>query len=593
MPTAYLALDIARRAMMTSQTNLQIISHNIANAGRPGYSRQRAELRPAPPLAYPSMTKGAYKQQLGTGVEVAAINRIRDSFLDHIIRNQIGDQGSYSTLDQIYDNLEVLFDEPSDTGLGNSITEYFATWNDLANDPELASTRANLREKAIILTGYFHDYDARLKELREDTNAQIELKVNEVNNLLYQIADLNQQIMSVEGLGDHANDLKDQRGLLVEQLSEIIKVNTIDQVDASLTVMIGAIRVVERDSVTPIETRIDQGNFLSITVLNNIKPPLTGGELYGLFIARDELIPEFQDKLDTLASGIINRINYQHKQGWGLDGQKGRAFFDDLRTARLIGDNFLPAGTTGDTTLFELGIIEGFFEVQGARINLTYEEVSPDNSLTLNELFERINAAQHTVRASLWSDAAGNTAVTFDLYNPAAQDDGIDIIVGSSNFLTFTGINTATIQYTGANKLYGNAAERIDLTDMIQSDLDAIAAALDSGDDIFPGVGDNSNALAISAIENFGTAIARTTIEDYFNGMVSSLGSQSQAQKRLVTNQELLITQLTNQRESISGVNMDEEATKIIQFERMYQGAARVVTVVDELLDTLINRMGV
>ncbi len=579
--------------MMTSQTNLQIISHNIANAGRPGYSRQRAELRPAPPLAYPSFVKGGYKQQLGTGVEVASINRIRDSFLDHIIRNQVGDQGSYTALNQVYDNLEVLFDEPSESGLGNAITEFFASWNDLANDPELASTRANLREKATILTGYFHDYDSRLKEIREDTNTQVELKVDEVNNLLSQIADLNKQVMAVEGLGDHANDLRDQRDLLVEQLSQIISVNTIEETDASMTVMIGAIRIVERDSVTPIQKRIEEGNIITIRVLNDIVPVLTGGELKGLFKARDEVMPEFQDRLDTLASALINRINYQHIQGWGLDGARGRSFFDDLRTARLTGDTFLPAGTTGDTTLFELGITEGFFDVQGTRVNITYEDVSPDNSITLDDLFERINAAQHSVRASLWSDAAGNTAVTFDLYNPAKEDDGIDIIVGSSNFLTFTGLNTATLNYTAANELYGNAAERIDLTDLIQSNLDVIAAALDPGDDIFPGVGDNSNALAIATLEDFQTAVQGTTLEDYFNELVSSLGSKSQAQKRLVANQDMLITQLTNQRESISGVNLDEEATKIIEFQRLYEGAARIVSVVDELLDTLINRMGV
>lgn len=593
MPTAYLAIDIARRAIQVSQTNLQIISHNIANAGRPGYSRQRAELRPAPPLAYPSFQKGHYAQQLGTGVEVVAINRIRDVFLDHVLRAQVSHQGGYTALSEVYKNLEVLFDEPSERGLGASITDFFSAWNDLANDPELSSTRANLREKAIMLGRNFHDYDYRLKEMRIDVNTQIELKINEVNNLLAQIADINKLVMQVEGLGDKANDLRDQRDLLLDQLSDIISVNVVDEPDSSISVMLGALRIVERDTYTPLQPILEEGNRVGIRILNNIEPNYVGGTLQGLFDARDELIPEFQRKLDTLAAGIINRVNLLHLEGWGLDGVRGRPFFDDLRTATLVGTNFLPAGTTEETTLFDLGISEGYFELQGIRIEITYDEVSPDNSITLGDLFDRINNAQYSVRASITSDAIGNFMVVLDLYNPAQQDDGIKFFGGSTNFFSFTGLDTATLEYTPVNDLYSNAADKIDLFDLIETNLDVIAAALDPGDDLFPGVGENSNALLIAALQDNPIAIEGTTIQDYYSGIIASLGVQSQSYNRLVTNQEILLDQLKNQREEVSGVSLDEEAVKIIQFQRMYEGAARIISVVDGLLDTIINRMGV
>jgi len=592
MPTQYLALDIARRALQVSQTNLQIISHNIANAGRPGYSRQRAELRPAPPLSYPSMLRGEFTQQLGTGAEVVSINRIRDSFLDHIIRAQMGNQGGFTALDEIYQGLEVLFNEPSERGLGTSINEFFTAWNDLSNDPELTSTRANLREKAVVLAGNFHDYDFRIKEMRDDLNTQIEMKIAEVNNTLGQIADLNKQIMQVEGLGDHANDLKDQRDLLVDGISEILNLNTVDEPDSSMTIMIGGVRIVEKDTFTPLTPFIKEGNRIGFTILTDIVPENVGGTLQGLVDARDELIPEFQLQLDTLASGIINRVNMLHKDGWGLDGQRGRAFFDDLNTASLVGDIFLPAGTDEKTTLFELGITEGFFELQGVRVELSYDDVSPDDTITLGDLFDRINAAQHTVRASITTDAAGNSAVALDLYNPAQKDDTIEFFEGSTNFFTFTGLDTATLEYTPVNDSYTNAAERIDLFDLINTNLDVIAAALDPGDDIFPGVGNNANSLRISALQDNPVAVDGTTIEDFHNGIIATLGIQAQSSHRLVTNQDLLISQLQNQRQEVSGVNMDEEAVKIIEFQRMYEGAARVISVVDSLLDTLINRMG-
>jgi flagellar hook-associated protein 1 FlgK len=158
--------------------------------------------------------------------------------------------------------------------------------------------------------------------------------------------------------------------------------------------------------------------------------------------------------------------------------------------------------------------------------------------------------------------------------------------------MTLAGIDTATLEYTPENDVYINAAERFELGELVASNLDVIAAALDPGDDIFPGVGDNTNALLIAALQDKIDAVEGTTMEDYFNGLIASLGVQAQATHRLVTNQEMLVSQLKNQREAISGVSLDEEATKIIEFQRMFEGAARVVTVVDGLLDTLINRMG-
>jgi len=593
LPGTFFALEIARRAILASQTNLQVISHNIANSSTPGYSRQRAELRTGPPLAYPSFQRGEFAQQLGGGVEVAAIQRIRDFFLDHIIRNQIGDLNNYDTVNQVYQSLEVLFNEPSESGLGTAINEFFVAWSDLANDPELTGTRANLREKAITLANNFHDYNNRLNEMVADANTQITLKVNEVNNLLGQIADLNKQVMQVEGLGDKANDLKDRRDLLVEQLSEIISINTLDEPDSSVSVMIGALRIVQKDTYRGLETYIIGSDKVGIRIRGVTFPEITAGTLKGLFQVRDETIPEFQRRLDVLASAIANRVNRYHIQGWGLDGRRGRTFFSDTHTAQLKGTIFLPAATTEKTTLFDLGVTQGFFEVQDTRITLTKDEVSSDNSLALSDLLERINQSQPTVRASLQYDALDNPYISFDLYNPAQEDDGIKLFVGSSNFLSLTGLDNATLEFLAGNDFYANASAKVSVSELLQSNLDVIAAGLDPGDDIFPGVGDNTNALRVAAIEDDAKAVEGTTIGDFYNSIIASLGVQSQANTRLVANQEVLVTQLKNQRESISGVNLDEEAINMIEHQRMYEGAARVVSVVDTLLDTLINRMGV
>jgi flagellar hook-associated protein 1 FlgK len=399
--------------------------------------------------------------------------------------------------------------------------------------------------------------------------------------------------MQVEGLGDKANDLKDRRDLLVEQLSEIMSINTIDESDNSVSIMVGALRIVQRDTYRELDEYIIGQDKVGIRIKGGTFPEITAGALKGLFKVRDEIIPEFQHRLDVLASAITNRVNRYHMQGWGLDGKRGRVFFNDTHTAQLKGTVFLPAGTTEDTTLFNLGVTEGFFELQDTRITLTYDEVSPDNSLTLGDLLERINQSQPTVRASLKYDALNNPYISFDLYNPAQEDDGIKLFAGSTNFLVLTGLDGATLEFLPGNDFYSNAAARINTSELLQGNLDIIAAGLDPGDNIFPGVGDNTNALRIAGLEDDTMAVEGTTLEDFYNGIISSLGVQSQANSRLVANQEVLVSQLKNQRESISGVNLDEEAINMIEFQRMYEGAARIVSVVDTLLDTLINRMGV
>ena len=249
MPSVFFGLEIARRALAMSQLNLQVIAHNIANAGTPGYSRQRAELITTPPLAYPSMTRGGYPQQLGTGVDIAAVKRIRDEFLDEVIRSQTASQGRNSAVDAALGQIELIFNEPGQNTVGTLMDDFFAAWQDLANNPELASTRANLLEKALSLTREFNRLDSSLKALVTQQGAQLRVRVDEANALARQVADLNIQIAQVISLGDDPNDLMDKRDTLVESLAVIVPVSTIEQDDGSLSVLIGGLRMVEGDKV--------------------------------------------------------------------------------------------------------------------------------------------------------------------------------------------------------------------------------------------------------------------------------------------------------------------------------------------------------
>ncbi len=580
-----------------SQLNLQVISHNIANAGTPGYSRQRAEMIPSPPHALPSVNfRPGYVQQLGSGVNVEAVKRIRDEFLDQVINIQTGAQGRNSTVDVAYASLELLFGEPGERSLGTIIDEYFTAWQELSNNPELVSTRANLREQAISLTRTVTTLDASLKRLASEQVTQLKYQIESLNSIARQVADLNMQIAQVKSLGDDPNDLMDRRDLLIEQIAELVPTTTIEQITHTTSVLIGGLRLVEDEFVHEIELVMnprDHDDFI-VQFKNGNVPDLIGqGTLAGLLEARREIIPFFQDRLNTLTTGLINRVNVQHRRGFGLDGGFGRPFFSDYRTATMQSTFDLPATTTKDTTLDQLAITAGDFTIQGKRVTITYEDIAPGEAISLGTLLDRITDSQPYVRASLRTGLSGNPQIRLDLYNPKENGELINIFSGTSNFLEIVGLETATSTLLDADETYTNSTHMFELSLAIMEDLDVIAAAGDDGSGNYTGPGNNENALAISALQYLNTAIEETTFGDFYSSTISELGSQAQTAQRLVSNQGVLLNQLYVRRESIRGVNMDEEATAMIVYQRIYEGAARVTQVVDSMLDTLINRTGV
>lgn len=595
MPSTFFGLEIARRALAVSQLNLQVIAHNIANAGTPGYSRQRAELIATPPLAYPSFSRPGFVQQIGTGVDVEAVKRIRDDFTDELIRNQTSMQGRNATINSALSQIELAFGEPGDSALSASLDSFFSAWQDLANDPELVTSRANLREQSISFIRTVDTLTKSLKDIADNQNTSLELKVNEVNDLAHQIAQLNNLISKVQGLGDSPNDLMDQRDVLVEELSNIVPVTQLVDSNNRTSLLIGGLKLVEEDNVHELSLVNDPKKpmVLDLRIGTQLAPDLQGkGEIAGLLEVRNSIIPYFQNKLNNFISGVVNRVNVQHRLGFGLDGARSRPFFQDFHTSEMIGEIILPVGTNLDTSIDKLGITAGTFTVQGKTLTITQDDVAPGEATTLGEIIKRITSSQPLVRASIVTDQSSQTRIHLDLFNPPDAATEISVQGGTSNFLTVTGLLNAKSNSLIDAANYSNSSTMLDLSFNVRDNLDTIAAAGDDGSGVFSGAGNNVNALAISALQSSTTAISDTTFEDYYTSIIGEVGSQARSSAQMVSNQDLLLNQLMAQRESVMGVNMDEEATAMITFQRIFEGAARVTQVVDSMLDTLINRLG-
>jgi flagellar hook-associated protein 1 FlgK len=593
VPSSFFGLEIARRALEVSQLNLQVIAHNVANADTPGYSRQRAELAATPPFAYPSFQRPATVQQLGSGVEVTEVKSIRDEFLDAVIRAQTSAQGRNTAANDALSQIESTFNEVSDTGLSTAIDRFFAAWQDLSNNPELASARASLREEGYTLVRTVNALYSSLKQLQDDQNEQLQLKVIEANDLAHRIAGLNVQISNVKALGDSPNDLLDQRDLLVEQLAGLVPASLSEDSAGIQSVLINGLRFVEEDRVN--ELRLVQGQdnpmFSTITIGQRLVPDLGGmGEIGGLMEIRDKTIPFFQDRLDNLTSALINRVNVIHLSGFGLDGVKGRSFFTDYRTAEMTGTAILPVGTTEETHIDQLGIRAGVFEIQGAAITISDTDVKPGEAITLGDLLKRITSSQAFVRAVLVTNSIGEASVRLNLYNPPNADTSITTFRGSTNFLDVVSLSDAETHFLDAANTYTSASDLMEMSLSIRENLDSIAAAGDDGFGYYPGPGNGDNALSIASLQSKPDAIGDSSLQDYYSALIGELGSQARSASQFVTNQSILLDQLSTQRESIRGVSLDEEATKMIVYQRIFEGAARVTQVVDSMLDTLINR---
>jgi len=297
MRSTFHSLETARRSLFTQQAALQTTGHNVANANTAGYSRQVVNMVSTRPIEAPGMTKSTAPGQLGTGVEFNSITRIREKFLDAQFRNENQTNGNWTIQTDTLQKLETIVNEPSDTGLRSVLDKFWNAWHDLSEAPESITARKLVRETAKALTDAFNQAGRQLDDLSADLTENIGVKVNQMNTALETIASLNEQIRRIEGFGDNANDLRDQRDLLADELSKIANVTVTESAEGDYQIAMGGQVLVANGEVTPVTADGLIGAFGT---------DLTGGEVYGMIISRDQFVADYKNQLNTLINGIVN-----------------------------------------------------------------------------------------------------------------------------------------------------------------------------------------------------------------------------------------------------------------------------------------------
>ena len=442
-------------------------------------------------------------------------------------------------------------------GLNNALSEFFTAFDDLASNPTNLAARTAVLSTAGTLATVFNRLGTALFQQRLNLDNAVTAEVTEINGMLNEIAELNRSILKIENGNVAANDLRDQRDLLIKQLSEKVDVQLIDTNDSNTTLTLsGGTPLVLGTTVFQLSTGANPDNrgFKDILVDDgmggtiNVTNQILDGELRGLLDMRDVETQGLIDQLDRLAAGLMEQVNSVHLQGIGLDGSSGNLFFQTLIPTVTASSQNLGTAVVTATNASPSTVIVDKFQIRstgGGNFDLF--------NLTTNQLVGSFSSPV---------TIANGLAVTISL--GAVAGDTFDISISE------------------------DAAVNMALASTVLNDLDKIAAGLS-------GPGDGQNALNISNLQNslvfsagaFTPGAGSSTFDDFFNSLISGLGTGSRSSQTILKQQEGIMLQLNTQRESISGVSLDEEMINLIKFQQAYAASARMVTVIEEMFDVL------
>ena len=560
-------LQIASQALLAEQLGVEVTGHNIANVDTPGFSRQKVNYITATPVVSPA-------GPVGRGVEVLGIERAFDPFITARLNEKNSLLADYRTRSAALEQVAAFFNETQSGGINDLLSQFFASWHDLADNPAGAGERQALLQKALTLCDAFNSRANQLVQERQSLLQQIGPTLEEINEHTAAIAQLTREIIETESDGHAANDLRDQRQLELSRLSELIGVQTYTTGDGTVSVALSNGRPLVQGimsfdltyQVNPADQVevVWQGPGGTTEILDTSS--LSGGKLTALVQTRDEIIPTYQQELDQLAQDFIIAINNQHTQGVGL------TLFSQNKGTYQVTDPATPLGTS-----LPLGseIVAGSFQIFVDRDGapLASGTIAIDPSLSLNDVVTNINT--HPVLGGLLT--------------ASVEDNSLKIVSNlASDTFGFAGDDSHVLTALGTNTFFtGDKAYTLDVNVWVLENPDQVAAGQIDATGAHA-VGDNRNALALAELEDAPVGPDGLTFGDAYQRLIMTLGLEAQDAGNQETFYQGLVEQLTNMRDAVSGVSLDEELTNLIKFQRAYQAAARLVSVADELYQTLL-----
>ena len=559
------ALATASRALEVFSTAVQVSSSNIANANTPGYIREELTLA----------TEDPYKRGgliVGTGVKATAVRQSIDQFLESRIHLTNSETHASSARESIYAQLEGQLRELGDQDLSSRFSSFLAAINDVANQPEQLPLRNSIISEGELLVADITSLRTRVDQLRTGQTVRIENLVDEANNLIDEIADLNLKITKQESnglLASEAGGLRTQRYDALNRLSEIIPTRFIEQPNGNVDVYSGSEYVLFSGHRQHIETATieDRGVDVEVVQFTQTHSQISqaGGELRGVIDGRDEILGAFIDDLDQIASSLISAVNRIHSSGEGLEGYSTITSTNRVDDANAVLSNVDLPGSINHGS-FELKVTNkqtGITQVETIRIDL---DGIGSNDTSLEDLRAAIDSA---------ANVSATITTTGELKLDADPDFELRFADDTSGVLAALGINTF---FTGSD------SATIGINSLVKENQNLLATGQGAGPS------DNRNVLQLAtALEQPLDQLGGRGIEDFYQNVVSGIAQGASAENAKATGLEQFRQALLSQREQFSGVSLDEEAVRLIEFQQAYAASARVIRSVDELFDILVT----
>lgn len=568
------SFQIGRSALTASQLAIQVAGQNMANAATAGHSRQVAR------IVSVGSGVGAGVVNTGRGVQVIEVKRQIDTALQSRLEDSISREQAALVDQQILSQIESIINELSDTDLSSEMTRFFNAFSELANNPSATETRAVAIEQGVVLASYLRGLNADLNSMREQIDAQLATRINKADEILRELASVNDAVVASEQGVGNANELRDRRDMLVSELSQLIDVTTIEQPNGAMDILVGSTPILLAGTSRGLGFRQEavDGEIRAVVYVKQTDQQLnlTTGSIGAFLQQREKNVNGVIQDLNALASNLIFEVNRLHTSGSPV------AALTDL-TGDLpvpLADRALALNDPANATFARLP-----FSAGNGAFNVVVSDSAGNRTITRIEVdLDGIDNAGlqgfgddtslEDIRDALSAIPNLNAEITSSGRLRVYTDSGFEVSFGedSSGALAVLGVNT---YFSGTN------AANIDVRADLQGQPLKLAAGFSRST--------NEVALAISALRDKGVpGLGGLSLRNSWLATVERVGVEGAAANTRVASTQLVRESLEAQRGGISGVSIDEESLNLLSFQRQYQGAARFISVVDEMLQTLI-----
>lgn len=637
MGVGFASYEIARSGLTVNERGLYVTGHNISNVNTPGYVRQQAMIKNGPVESYYTR---AGLMQYGLGSDIQDIRQIRHVFLDNVFRQENTTLGYWESRRKTFQDVEAIMAEPIESGLQNMLNNFWDSWQELSKEPESLTVRALVRQRSEALVQHINHMGEQLDRLQSDLNTEIAVRIDEVNEITRQIASLNVTILRNEINSDSANDYRDQRNSLIDRLTKLVKADVNEMQDGQVDISVGGYFLVQKGvsrDLYAAERNAGENFYVAKLAGTNTEVPLNSGIIKGLMESRGEVsgaigsyengapntnvdVVFYVDTSTMSAAEAATRMNIYSQ--WLSDrGLNANVMMREVGSAAEIAGQVATETLQADARKYAILVTNGTLTnpddmdaLQEALANKGMDASVVTNSpSTWSKMTRELGGTTYSLADFANADTDEYTKFASEMAMRTNADMGhissstnivsdmkarlnalVNIMLREVNYLHRNG-KTMKDPPTDGDDFFvsiipgrplemGNIRLNSNLSDL------ANIASSKTGES-----GDNSNALQIANLRNavlVADSAGVASLDDYYQDIILHMGNNGTDAMNITDSQNKLVQSADAQRTAITGVSMDEEMTNMMKFKFAYDASSRVLNIIDSMIETVVNRLG-